>query len=86
MCHGVRGKKTKMRFLIQHLKETTEEHSVCAAHAVDVSNLDRARTNAWSDVFAARLSGATGFQIRDRGNVIVAIEEFDTELESSTVH
>jgi hypothetical protein len=75
-----------MRFLIQYLKETTEEHSVCAAHAIDVSTLHRARTNAWSGVFAARRSGATGFQIRDRGNVIVAIEEFDVGLESLTLH
>jgi hypothetical protein len=33
-----------------------------------------------------RRAGATGFQIRDTGNVIVAIEEFDVQLESSTIH
>ena len=65
-----------MRFLIEYLSETTEEQSVCSERRVDATTLGRARREAWRDVFAARRAGATGFQIRDPRDVIVAIEEF----------
>jgi hypothetical protein len=45
-----------------------------------------ARKAAWRDVFVTRHAGARGFQIRDTRNVIVAVEVFDVEMESSTIH
>lgn len=75
-----------MRFSIEYLRETTEEHSVCSVRKVEARTLAGARKAAWRDVFVTRRAGATGFQIRNTRNVIVAIEEFDVEVESSTIH
>jgi hypothetical protein len=75
-----------MNFLIEYLRETTQEQSVCSTRKVEVATLQHARGEAWQDLLGARRIGATGFQIRDARSVIVAIEEFDGQLRSSTIH
>jgi hypothetical protein len=47
----------------------------------------RSRSKRGMERFGGHASRRRGrLQIRDTGNVIVAIEEFDVQLESSTVH
>ena len=75
-----------MRFSIEYLRETTDEYSVCCAHDVDVDDLGFASTEAWRHIAATRSLGATGFQIRNAALNVVSIEEYDTMVESLTVH
>lgn len=75
-----------MRFSIEYLRETTDEYSVCCSHDVDVMDLGLARTEAWRHIARTRGLGATGFQIRNTGLSVVAIEEYDTVVGSLTVH
>lgn len=75
-----------MRFLIEYLRETTDEYSVCCSHDVDVMDLGLARTEAWRYIKPARELGATGFQIRDKARNVVAIEDYDSVVRSLTIH
>jgi hypothetical protein len=75
-----------MQFLIEYLRETTEEHSVCFSRQVEVATLERARKEAWFGLLVARPPGATGFQIPDVRHAVVAIEDLRIQSESSTIH
>lgn len=73
-----RGASSAMRYQIEFMIETTEEHSVCSALKSDAGlaatvRLGFARAGATQVEF-----GAGGFQVRDLNKCgrIVAIEEF----------
>jgi hypothetical protein len=71
-----------MRYVIEYLTETTEEHSVCLAMPTDG---ELARVEAEARVAgpgAAMQFGADGFQIRDlnEGGRIVVLSTFEEPL------
>lgn len=72
-----------MRYRVEYLTETTEEHSVCHVTDAegDLSSVEFLARVRGAD--AAAQFGANGFQIRDveNHNQIVALQTFDDPLE-----
>ena len=68
-----------MRFRIEYLTESTDQHSVCSARDLSAETLTEAEEAAWAKaLFAWGEWRANGFQIRDldRKGEIVVLETF----------
>jgi hypothetical protein len=76
-----------MRYVIEYLEESTDEHSVCHSVLAAVDDLDCARLQGWRGLASAvRNFEANGFQVREKSEsrVIQAIETIDLPLSMST--
>ena len=72
-----------MRFRIEYLKESTEEHSVCHVQDLTAETVTQAEETAWNSALLAwSVWRATGFQIRDmeREGEIVMVEPFNLPI------
>lgn len=67
-----------MRYVIEYLRESTDESSVCHTVNLEGACLNDVGVIAFDGATPLRLShGARGFQIRDKTGSIVALETLD---------
>ena len=75
IVHAQPVRSAMMQFVIEYLREPTDEYSVCHSVALDSACLNDAGVAAFTGAPALHAShGANGFQIRDDAGKIVALE------------